>query len=333
MFPNQKRTRRRMKASRFFRPLHGFTLVELLVVITIIGILIALLLPAVQAAREAARRMQCNNNLKQIGLAMHNYESANGAFPPGGMTGHSWWMAILAYIEQNNIYDRLDLSSVNSGWLGGGGTGNAANIALLRNKTFSFMSCPSSSLPPLALSNSEQDFANVQSATYVGIAGSKLHTTAATVTANTADGIISRGGVLVAFKCINMAEIKDGTSNTMMVSEQSDWLSPEPGGGDRAYYIGDCRADCWHGFPMGAQADNRIFNLTCVYHPLNMKSTAGYGVLGNCGPNTPLQSVHPNGVQSLFADGSVQFLNESLDLNTLYHLADRDDGNAVTGAL
>jgi prepilin-type processing-associated H-X9-DG protein len=126
--------------------------------------------------------------------------------------------------------------------------------------------------------------------------------------------------------------MKDGTSNTMAVSEQSDWLTPPPGGGDRAYYIGDCRADCWHGFAMGAQQDNRIFNLTCVIHPLNMKSTAGFGIQGNCGPNTPIQSAHPNGVQSLFADGSVQFLSETLDINTLYHLADRDDGYTVTNA-
>ena len=84
----------------------AFTLVELLVVITIIGILISLLLPAVQAAREAARRLQCQNNLKQIGLAIHNYENANGMFPPGGLSskaggyGFSWLVRILPYIEQ-----------------------------------------------------------------------------------------------------------------------------------------------------------------------------------------------------------------------------------------
>ena len=96
------------------RARRGFTLVELLVVIAIIGILVALLLPAVQAAREAARRTQCTNNLKQLGLAVHNYENTNKELPPGGLTptggsyGHSWWVRILPYIEQGNVYDKFD---------------------------------------------------------------------------------------------------------------------------------------------------------------------------------------------------------------------------------
>ncbi len=110
--------------NRFRRPLHGFTLVELLVVIAIIGILIALLLPAVQAAREAARRMHCANNLKQIGLALLNYESQHGVFPPGGVTKTTtcnlsgseaddsmapWTVVILPFLEDMARYKEYDL--------------------------------------------------------------------------------------------------------------------------------------------------------------------------------------------------------------------------------
>ena len=89
------------------RPRRGFTLIELLVVIAIIAVLIALLLPAVQAAREAARRIQCTNNLKQIGLAMHNYQSANNSLPPGikGSIWGTWLVFILPYVEQGPLFN------------------------------------------------------------------------------------------------------------------------------------------------------------------------------------------------------------------------------------
>lgn len=89
------------------RPGRGFTLVELLVVIAIIGILVALLLPAVQAAREAARRTQCVNNLKQIGLAMHNYQDTHKRLPPGSAAGwgHTWHAYALPYMEQTPLYE------------------------------------------------------------------------------------------------------------------------------------------------------------------------------------------------------------------------------------
>ena len=101
----------------------AFTLVELLVVIAIIGVLVALLLPAVQSAREAARRMQCTNNLKQIGLAMHNYHGANNTFPSGSMIGRpgawswgpAWGVSILPYAEQTVLFDQFDHRGVNGG--------------------------------------------------------------------------------------------------------------------------------------------------------------------------------------------------------------------------
>ena len=156
--------------------LRGFTLVELLVVIAIIGILIALLLPAVQAAREAARRSQCSNNLKQIGLAVLNYESAEGYLPPGGLPtatgahGFSWWVRILRYIE-DQTYAELDKdgseSGASVGWVGS----NFFNGDILRNRYFDFMYCPSSTLKPFAGNG-------VMSPVYGGINGATDHPTA-----------------------------------------------------------------------------------------------------------------------------------------------------------
>ncbi len=302
---------------------NAFTLVELLVAITIIGVLIALLLPAIQAAREAARRMQCCNNLKQTGLAILNYEATFNALPPGGMgpdgsASSSFWVRLLAFVEQNAVYDRF--SYIEGGYVGGSWL--PVNYGLLRNKDFAFLYCPSSTLPRFVLSSSDHDNANIASATYAGImGGGDTDATTEEVTAMSVTGRISRRGVLVAGRAVPMAEITDGTSNTIAVGEQSDWLSPDT----------DARADCWHGFPMGPLSDNRQMNLTCVYHPINMKTAASYGVGGNCGPNSPIQSAHPGGAHTLFCDGSVQFLSESIEMDVLYDLANRDDGNPIPG--
>jgi prepilin-type processing-associated H-X9-DG protein len=301
--------------------------VELLVVITIIGILIALLLPAVQAAREAARRTQCANNLKQTGLGMLNYEASYNAYPPGGMGPPgaltSFWVRLLAYVEQNAVYDGYSYRE-------GGYVGSASyttNYNLLRNKEFAFLRCPSSTLPRLVLTSVDHDYASIASATYAGISGGgNDDSTTKEVQALDTKGRISSRGVLVACRNVRTAEITDGTSNTIVVGEQSDWL------------MNDTlrQADCWHGFPMGpidppSSTDNRQMNLTCVYHPINWKTLPAYGVGNNCGPNSPIQSAHPGGAHVLFTDGSVQFLSESLRTSVLYNLANRDDGNVISG--
>ena len=327
----------------------AFTLVELLVVIAIIGILIALLLPAVQAAREAARRMQCTSSLKQVGLAMLNYESNFGVLPPGGLEvpeavvyGTSWWVRILPYIEAGTISDRFDFSQ--GGWLGY----NTKAAALLRDVQFPFMYCPSSTLPRKVLNSEVGQVGydqNVQSATYTGISGAADGNasnvfSAKEVQAFTTGGWGSTGGILIEYRGIKMSEITDGTSNTIAIGEQSDYLSPRgkvPStwtSSSSPCEFGDCRSDCGHGFPMGPapsswSTDGRTFNLTCVYHPINYKSATGYGIPDNCGPNSPIQSAHPGGANVAFADGSVQMLSETLDMQTLRCLATRNDGLPV----
>lgn len=317
----------------------GFTLVELLVVITIIGILIALLLPAVQAAREAARRIQCGNNVKQIGLACHNYEAANGMFPPGGLAqaaggyGFSWLVRILPYTEQENIYKRLDFVGCGNpkiiGWVGGDTWGgNKDNRDALRDMKFSFMYCPSSSLPQMVLTSTEHSNANIQSATYTGVSGASGHqTTRDKQDAGAAAGKVSFGGTLIVGKGVRMADISDGTTNTMMVVEQSGWCI-DPDNGAQV----DCRSDCGHGFCMGYGNDgsDRHFNLTCVISPVGELSMNALGVEGNCGPNRPIQSAHFGGAMAMLDDGSVRFLSRNIDIQTLYNLANRDDHHAAT---
>ena len=312
----------------------AFTLVELLVVIAIIGILVALLLPAVQAAREAARRMQCSNNLKQIGLALLTYENANESLPPGGLPsptayGHSWWVRILPHLEQGNIYDKFDEQAehgTSTGWLSESfGGGNDHNRQLFYGVELPVLRCPSSSLPKLMLTDATHN-AHVMAPNYTGVSGATDHNSARDKsTSGGAAGRISWGGSLIEGSGVTISQIRDGTTNTIMVAEQSDWCYDVTGG--RHY----CNSDCRHGFPMGPGNDGweRHFNMTCVIHRINEKSWTGLGVQGNCGPNTPIQSAHSGGAMVVLADGSVHFLSESLETQVLYDLSNRDDGNVI----
>ena len=310
----------------------AFTLVELLVVIAIIGMLVTLLLPAVQAAREAARRAQCLNNLKQISLAILNYESIHRVLPEGGLAtdtggyGHSWWLRILPVIEEQGIYGRFDKDAHYTGWVGGDNWGgNKENRAKLRDQYFAFMYCPSSSLPPLVLTSEDHNRANVMSATYTGVAGAANHPTARKKkSTGGANGQLSWGGLLIVQRPVKLSQVTDGLSKTLAVVEQSGFCTNPDG------ELRDCRSDCGHGFPMGWGDDGweRIFNLTCVMHRINEKSFNALGVPGNCGPNRAIQSAHEGGANVAYGDGSVRYLADSLDIKTLYAMANRNDGDS-----
>jgi len=244
----------------------AFTLVELLVVIAIIGVLVALLLPAVQAAREAARRMQCSNHLKQIGLALQNYHdvfnslpfgararyaNTSGTAPVGQNWGPSWLVSILSFCEQKPLSDLMEAGML--------GTPNANGVNLAdmtmangrmafhaNNQKIAWMLCPSSPLPQTEiLRNGTQPTCVVPS--YVGISGATNHflnqlsseiafletrlrpaasnTTAVTNgSASPSTSQQSWGGMLCPNECYGMAAAIDGTSNTMLVSEKSDYF-------------------------------------------------------------------------------------------------------------
>jgi len=182
----------------------AFTLIELLVVIAIIAILIGLLLPAVQKVREAAARMKCSNNLKQLSLALHNYESANNTMPPGyrapptlyGSLGWGWGATLLPYIEQSALYDQLQVSSTYFGY----GANPAPAIPLTQTPLSMFI-CPSDTGPTLNNLKGNHAKSNIRAVT-----GSQ-------------NVIFFGDGVFYANSYTRFADITDGQSNTLALGE------------------------------------------------------------------------------------------------------------------
>lgn len=327
----------------------AFTLIELLVVIAIIAILIGLLLPAVQKVREAAARMQCSNNLKQMGLALHNYHDVNGHLPFGGIsnvapvgTGGGWGMAwtvfITPYIEQENLFRQLQFTG-GAGW---GNTNNGAVASGVRIKTYL---CPSATAPDV-VPGPPPGGSNVAANHYVGIAGAVNGLipgfVESRIASNTAavgccgGGIASAGGTLFHASRIKITQITDGTSNTLVVSEQNTALTLTDG---RRVFWGTGLLHGWMiGSPHGTTpangatgGDYRHFQMTTIRYAINQTTgwsdnCAASGVCQNVGNNIPLNSAHTGGVLGLMGDGSIRFLPNSVPLATLAMLATRDDG-------
>lgn len=326
--------------------IQGFTLVELLVVIAIIGVLVALLLPAVQQAREAARRMQCGNNLKQIGLGFHVYETTFKVLPPETMAtstgahGATAFVFILPQIEQMALWDRL--ASVGMGaqvswWMGSSNTTHTPRMrAALDGYTVGAYRCPSSLFPRF------RDIAGARMMVpcYVMIAGSNQHDS--TDRRGQDGGHCSGGGIFPGSVARRFSEVTDGTSNTFMLCEQSHWVAGQIGTFRTAYET----SGPWMGvkntrIPAGdgtwsatgahdsntLQADMRSYAMTTIRDAPNPRGVAAYMNAVRC--NTPLSSAHPGGVQSVLADGSVRLVNDNINLVTLKNLADRDDGNPL----
>jgi prepilin-type processing-associated H-X9-DG protein len=287
-------------------------------------VLVALLLPAIQAAREAARRMSCTNNLKQVGLALLNYEAANGCFPIVGddqtYRRHmgSWWVRILPQLESDSTCDNLDMHELCT-------VNNPHNKEFLDHRMFSYMDCPSSTLPDFTA------YSNVMGPCYAAICGAVDHDS--TRSAGSGVGLFSQGGVLTITDRVSMKDITDGTSSTMMVGEQSGWCY------DASAAERDCRSCSVFGFSLGPAAREwpglvRAFNYTTVRYRINERDWEKEGINDSLpvyayGANRPIQSEHPGGANALFTDGSVHFLEETIELQPLYDLANRDDGHVV----
>ncbi len=308
---------------------HGFTLIELLVVIAIIAILIALLLPAVQQAREAARRTQCRNNLKQIGLALHNYHDVHLVFPPGYIagqvaetdpasvetgTGFAWGVMILPQLEQTALFDHFDFNEV---------TTDAHNLEHGQTRLVAFR-CPSDPAPELfTVTDGTQDY-DVASANYVGIYGYGD----VTLWPGRPDG----AGILYRNSGTRLRDVTDGTSNTMLVGERRHAHQFVPGmpevAANATWYAALPGAFRPAGMPM---PDVGPASLVLGHVGQTMPS----GATMHHPPNTTnmivnFSSAHTGGMHFLMADGSVHFLSENVDYNTFRWLGQRADGEVLT---
>ena len=284
----------------------GFTLIELLVVIAIIAILIALLLPAVQQAREAARRTQCKNNLKQVGLAIHNYESSFRTFPPGWIAGPAnasnfgWSVFILPYIEQSNIYNALNFLTPYS----------VADTNL--QTPLPAFRCPSDTSSDLVEGLARSNYAGVIMYTWVNPAGG------ATVTNPAGNGTATHGGGMFgANSSRKHGDLSDGASNTIMVGERMGTGTVNNSSrGTEAVVAGLLP------LPLGTSELAIVGSPTDPYgRPNNLNFPSNYG---------SFSSSHSGGAQFVLGDGSVRMISESINAAT-YQAIGTVSGGEATG--
>lgn len=316
------------------RSVRAFTLIELLVVIAIIAVLIALLLPAVQQAREAARRTQCKNNLKQIGLALHNYNSSYDCFPVGNHFEYkgNWRVSILPYMDQAAAYSILSFNGGSALFTGWNPAYDAPNTILSGYFVPGF-NCPTSTLPKNSTLGSMNNFANGQTHDYVGIGGGVDETIAPDwdpAGRGQCSDIVYSGrdcynGLLPALRHKSFKDASDGTSNTMLVAEQSGLVGNQ-----------DLRANYWGGWTGTSLGRTKfpavtgceiVAGITTLRYQINAK-TAPSGAY----PwylNTVINSFHAGGTHVVFADGSTRFLSENMNLATLVRLAVSNDGQVL----
>jgi prepilin-type N-terminal cleavage/methylation domain-containing protein/prepilin-type processing-associated H-X9-DG protein len=329
--------------SRQPRVRRAFTLIELLVVIAIIAVLIALLLPAVQQAREAARRTQCRNNLKQIGLALHNYHDAFSVFPYGSNDNWGWTPAnpplrcawnwrvfILPYIDQANLYNQISphfICVANGDWndTTGGFRNTVHNtLASIHQQVIPAYLCPTDSAPQIATARSTNFGSNGVDvgarSNYFGSSGPAGITGCGLFPGCSTDGGLhaQRGGQFGQGPGVlhmwpfptGIRHITDGTSNTLAIGEVNDWQPGVSGCWVNAIWTGTwASASTVWGINGGDDTGN-AFNY----------SNEGCG----------FRSRHTGGAHFALADGSVRFISENIDIRT-FNFSGTSHGNDIVG--
>ncbi|WP_165224062.1 DUF1559 domain-containing protein [Aquisphaera insulae] len=322
------------QADRITPVRRGFTLIELLVVVAIIGLLIAILLPAVQSAREAAWRVQCANNLRQIGLALQAYHETQGAFPPGcsfdrgpgsdtNNPGWAWGLRILPGLEQGPLYNACNLSA---GFL----RGMPLNLTVQETRVSTFL-CPSGSDDGPYRSG----FIEVPIHPMEGLAAAQYVASAGELTAFEPDG---RGGKILSEKGngvffpnsrVSIRDLADGTSSTILVGERSRTLADAT----------------WVGVPFpGSMVCTKVESpagtcVSAVFMVLGRTGPAADIVFGRTSPGGSVpgpdgfRSDHPGGGHFLLGDGSVRFVKSSVARATFRALTTRAGGEVIGDAL
>jgi prepilin-type N-terminal cleavage/methylation domain-containing protein len=293
---------------RFPRRARGFTLVELLVVIAIIGVLVALLLPAVQAAREAARRSSCSNNLKQIGIALHNYHDSHQTFPFGWSNrGQGWSACILPQIEQGPLYDTLEWAEANNWDIDNTPNERAAGTPI---KTYR---CPSASIPRHV---DNQGIPQRVPATYRGVASSTTDSDDPSTSANGRH--LERSdleGIFFGDSKIGFKDITDGASNTFMIGECWWETFSQDGNQMDFWYIGSPQIDPW---PNATEFSEFVGSTGVPMNARTIAATSGYV------KELSFASFHPGGAMFTMGDASVRFIPYTINAATYQGLGSRD---------
>ncbi|MCA9124788.1 MAG: DUF1559 domain-containing protein [Planctomycetaceae bacterium] len=325
-----------------FRNRAGFTLVELLVVIAIIGILVALLLPAVQAAREAARRMQCSNKLKQLTLAMHNYHDTYKTMPPAYLvkrvgsvpTGAidapsntagddanpvwAWGALVQRFIEGNSTVDQLNVGNVYLGPTAGGAGANpnnalSANLAILQTAQATFR-CPSDIGPVLNTAGAFRDLAGVDTATSNYVASNSSFQVAAN------GGNADEQGAFIQDEGRAFRDILDGTSNVIALGERR-WQVKRAAPSNALYTIGAALV-----FGQNSRVANNDY--------MGCSVASGRGAINMNQPNNigmsrrSFSSQHPGGAMFSLVDGSVRFIAETIQQDVNQNQINDNTGTA-----